>query len=877
MKSHEIREAFINYFKKKGHTHLPSSPVIPHNDPSLLFVNAGMNQFKDIFLGKQPALWPSAVTCQKCIRVGGKHNDLENVGHTSRHLTFFEMVGNFSFGDYFKKEAIDMAFDFVMHVLQFDSSHIWATVLHDDEESFRLWKNYLPEERICRMGEKDNFWSMGDTGPCGSCSELLYDRGEEYSKARSPAEDIEGERFFEFWNLVFMEFNRDASGKLSPLPKKCVDTGAGLERLVLLKNGNSTLFETDVLRSLIYEVEKLSSVTYNAQEVRTAPAFHVIADHLRALVFAIADGVEPSNLDRGYVLRKVLRRACRYGKILGLERPFLGELTPHLIHLMKETYPELIHAQHRIQEILLREEESFLRTLKRGGGLLQEIITHAKTSQCHISGEDAFKLKDTYGLPLEEILLLAKDDGLTVDLRRFEELEHEAKLRSKSAHKKEMQTAESSFVASFVKEKGPSTFTGYTLMGAEAVVTGIIKGGKEVTSLYEGEEGEILLNATPFYAEMGGQIGDQGILSTTTAEFAVLDCTSPYPEATLHQGVQRKGSLHVGDLVEATIDATRRIRIQNNHTATHLLHWALKSVLGAHVQQAGSVVEPTRLRFDFRHHKALTDKELIEIENIINEKILQNNAITTYELRYDEVKQRSDIQQMFGEKYGEKVRVVDIDFSKELCGGTHTTATGTLGQFRIVKESSIATGVRRIEAVTGMDALEFGRNAEITIKEISSLVKAQPGHLEDKIAQLLEIQRNMEQELKGLTQKQLQEEVRTLHQHIEQIGNYHLLAAEVQHSPKELADVVIQKEEPIVLVFIQRQEEKCAILIRVSKSYVAKGIKAADLLKELGPLLEAKGGGKDELAQGSGSRIENIAEALKHTRKWIQETGHKHS
>lgn len=870
MQSHEIRAAFIKYFQEKGHTHLSSSPVIPQNDPTLLFVNAGMNQFKDIFLGKQPALWPKAVTCQKCIRVGGKHNDLENVGHTSRHLTFFEMVGNFSFGDYFKKEAIDMAFVLIKDVLKLDISRVWATVLHNDEESLTLWKRYLPEERICRMSEKDNFWSMGDTGPCGPCSELLYDRGSTYSNARSPAEDVEGERFFEFWNLVFMEFNRDGSGKLSPLPKKCVDTGAGLERLALLKSGATTLFETDILRSLISEVEKISGITYNPVETKNAPAFHVIADHLRSLVFAITDGVEPSNIDRGYVLRKILRRACRYGKILGLERPFLGELAPYLIELMKSSYPELVAAQGRVQEILLREEESFLRTLKRGGGLLSQVIDRAKKSQGHISGEDAFTLKDTYGLPLEEILLLAKDDALTVDLQRFEELEHEAKIRSKSVHKKETQIAESSFFATFIEKKGPVLFTGYTPTAVQATIIGLIKEDKEVSTLYEGEEGQILLDQTPFYGEMGGQVGDQGTISTSTGEFSVLDCQAPYPEAILHLGIQHKGKLKVGDLITATIDGQRRQKIQNNHTATHLLQWALKNVLGTHVQQAGSVVEPTRLRFDFRHHKPLSDQELVEIEDLVNQKILDNTDVKSYELLFNEVKKRTDIQQMFGEKYGERVRVIDIDFSKELCGGTHTNATGTIGQFRIVKESSIATGVRRIEAVTGREALELGRSSEALIKQVTLMVKAQPGRLEEKITQLLEMQKKAEQQLKILKQEQVKTEALSLIKQKEEIGGYHLIAATVTNNPKELADLILQKEEPLILFLIEKQEDKCTILVRVSKIYVTKGIKAHLLLKEVEELLGAKGGGKDELAQGSGTRTNTIHEALHLVRDGIK-------
>lgn len=504
MISSQIRQKFLQFFKKNGHTIVPSSPVVPMGDPTLLFINAGMNQFKDVFLGKSVRDYRRAATAQKCIRVGGKHNDLENVGHTSRHLTFFEMLGNFSFGDYFKKLAIDYAWDLTMNVFEFDPKKLWATVFHEDQESFDLWKAYLPEERIVRMGEKDNFWAMGETGPCGPCSELYYDRGAHYSPARSPAEDVEGERYLEFWNLVFIEFNRMSGGEMVHLPKQSVDTGSGLERVISLKMQVESLFETDVLRELIAQVENVSGKHYVLGE--TAAPFRVIADHIRTLAFAIADGVQPSNIERGYVLRKVLRRAVRYGRQLGMDEPFLSSIVPRLVSCMGNEYPELLHSSSRIQEILLLEEEAFQRTLKRGGNMLNQILADAKRRR-QISGEDAFKLKDTYGLPLEEILLLAKDLGLSVDIQHFEELEHEAKERSRGARKTTEQLVEASLYQTFLDKHGASTFLGYQQLTSEAVVIGALRDGKEVPALYEGETGVVLLDQTPFYAERGGQVG----------------------------------------------------------------------------------------------------------------------------------------------------------------------------------------------------------------------------------------------------------------------------------------------------------------------------------------------------------------------------------
>lgn len=867
MLSQQIRRNFLKYFKDKGHASVPSSAVFPHDDPTLLFTNAGMNQFKDVFLGKSVRDYKKATSSQKCVRVGGKHNDLENVGHTSRHLTFFEMLGNFSFGDYFKKEAIDYAWEVTLNVFGYDPQFLWATVFHEDEESFELWKKYLPAHRIVRMGEKDNFWAMGDTGPCGPCSELYYDRGSKYGEAKSPAEDTTGERYLEFWNLVFMQYNRDIKGELRPLPKPCVDTGAGLERVVSLKMGVDSLFETDILRGLISAVEKISGQTYSPHSEK-APSFHVIADHLRNLAFAIADGVQPSNLDRGYVLRKVLRRAVRYGRQLNMDRPFLAELLPSLIQMMGEDFPELKTSEKRIAEILTLEEESFLRTLKRGGNLLNQIMTNAK-SLGRISGEDAFKLKDTYGLPLEEILLLAKDAGFTVDIPRFEELEHEAKERSRGARKATEQMAEDSIYQKFA----PTTFLGYDQLMSESVVVGIIKEGKTADVLKADEEGIIILDQSPFYAEKGGQVGDQGILSSETNLFRVADCQQPFTGIIAHIGVLTTGEIHLGDQLSASIDTERRKLIANNHTATHLLHWALQKVLGEHIKQAGSVVEPTRLRFDFSHHKSLSKEELSQLEDLVNDKIRENLPVHTYELSYAEAQKKQDIKQFFGEKYGNSVRVIDIEFSKELCGGTHTQATGSIGYFRIAKEGSISAGVRRIEAVSGKEAELFAKELEKQLSNFSEILKVQPAQIQERLEKVLQEHQTLTSEINRIKRELLSAEVEGLLEHVTTIHSVPLLAHAISLEPgelKECADLLMEKQKSLVLLLIGKQKDKCSVLIRISPDWVSKGLRAQDLMKEVTLLLNGKGGGKPDSAQGGGTDLSKIPETLKVAEAWIQ-------
>ncbi|MFN0065670.1 MAG: alanine--tRNA ligase, partial [Chlamydiales bacterium] len=789
-----------------------------------------------------------------------------NVGHTSRHLTFFEMLGNFSFGDYFKKEAIAYAWEVTTEIFQFDPSLLWITVFHEDDESFELWQKFVSPDRIVRKGEKDNFWSMGEVGPCGPCSELFFDRGEKFGPARNPAEDVSEERYIEFWNLVFMQYNRDASGEKHLLPKTGVDTGGGLERIISLQTGTTSLFETDILMRLIGEVERISGKKYKG-----APPFRVIADHMRTLSFAIADGVQPSNVERGYVLRKVLRRAVRYGRQLGIDRPFLGELLPSLIHMMGGDFPELKSAEERINEILSLEEEAFLRTLKRGGDILNQVITDAKTAKM-ISGDDAFKLKDTYGLPLEEILLLAKDASLGVDINRFEELEHEAKERSKSARKVEGEVADTSIYEKFSETHSCCDFLGYQTCTAEAVVLGIMRNNCGVETLSSGEEGVILLDRSPFYAEKGGQVGDQGTLSCRENLFVVIDCQTPYTDVVAHIGVVKQGEISIGDCVNVTVNSERRTKIARNHTATHLLHYALHQVLGEHVRQGGSIVESTRLRFDFSHHKALSPEEIQQVELLVNAKIRDDRKVESYELSFSEAQKRKEIKQFFGDKYGNTVRVIDIDYSKELCGGTHVTRVGEIGYFRITKESSIAAGVRRIDAVTGLEAEEFAYRIEKTLGQVAKTLKVQPHQIEERIEKMQEENKQLSIQLHALKKIALEGELSWLRSQVKKCGELSYLFVEVTISAdeiKEVADQLMESMPSLALLLIGREEKKCMLLARVSNDLIGKKIHAGDLIKQIAPIVEGKGGGKADSAQGGGTALDKIPEALRKAEAWI--------
>ncbi|WP_041200667.1 alanine--tRNA ligase [Chlamydia trachomatis] len=870
MLSNTLRSNFLKFYANRNHTPVASSPVFPHNDPSILFTNAGMNQFKNIFLGKEQTSYTRATTSQKCIRAGGKHNDLENVGHTSRHLTFFEMLGNFSFGDYFKQDAISFAWEVSLSIFNFDPDFIYATVHEKDDEAFALWEKYLPTDRIFRLTDKDNFWSMADTGPCGFCSELLFDRGEKFGKAASPLEDVDGERFLEYWNLVFMEFNRTSDGTLLALQKKCVDTGAGLERLVSLLAETETVFEADVLRHLISKIENLSGTTYSPTEAKGA-AFRVIADHIRSLSFAIADGLLPGNTERGYVLRKILRRAVNYGKRLGFNRPFLADVVPSLVDVMGEAYPELSASVTQIQEVLTTEEEHFFKTLQRGGNLLQQVLK-SSASSAKISGEDAFKLKDTYGLPIDEIALLAKDYNYAIDMDTFEKLEVEAKERSRKNTKKTKNDSDSVFQD--LDPTNTSEFIGYDTLSCDTFIEGIIKYNEIASSLEEGDEGAIILRTTPFYAGKGGQIGDSGEIFCESGTFLVSHTIAPKAGLIVHLGKLSQGSLTTTMAVTAQVNQNLRKKTANNHTGCHLLHKALEMTLGEHIRQAGSYVDSQKIRLDFTHNKALSPEDLLAIETLVNEKIRENDPVTIREVLYSDVMSSSEIKQFFGDKYGDIVRVVSAGFSHELCGGTHAQATGDIGYFRITKEHAVATGIRRIEATTGEDAENIAREQDVDLNEIATVIQSPKDQILVKIRSVMEEKKDLAKQVADLENQLVQQQIKTLLTSCEKICDtsylvYYLTEEEgqrIQHYAN-----AIHKEIPtnFISLWITEKNGRYIVLSRVSDDLTKRGVQAHTLLAELLAPYGGRCGGKAISAQGSSAELPQIEFLNKTLRQWI--------
>lgn len=858
MSSELIRKKFLEYFQKRSHTLVSSSPVVPHDDPTLLFCNAGMNQFKDIFLGKGTHSYTQAVTAQKCIRAGGKHNDLDNVGHTSRHLTFFEMLGNFSFGDYFKKEAIKFAWEVATEVFEFDDKRIYPTVFREDDEAFELWKQYVPTERITRMDEKDNFWMMGETGPCGPCSELYYDRGEAFGSGSSPGNDPTGERYLEFWNLVFMQYNRFSDGRVEELAKQSIDTGSGLERVMSLKMEVKSVFETDIFLHLIAAISRLSSVPYNFQE-KTAASFHVIADHLRMLSFAIADGAVPSNIERGYVLRKILRRAVRYGKVLGFEGPFLAKLLPSLIEVMGSYYGELKTHESRIAEILTVEEEAFWRVLGRGGRMLLDICNAAKSKNRPILGQEAFSLKDTYGMPIDEIRLLAHDEGLTIDEKRFNELEKAARELSRKNHKKIAQVASFSELEK-LGDEFKSDFIGYEKLESYSKVLALFQTNTSVEELKEGESGFVLLDKTPFYSEKGGQIADTGFLSSPDCSARVKDVQSPHPHLILHTVEVERGQLNVGDQIEAQINKERRRKVAAAHSTTHLLHYVLAKVLGNHVEQKGSLVDEDSFRFDFSHHKALTQEQIEQIEKQVNEMVIAGLEVNTKELAYSEIQKDNSIKQFFADKYGEKVRVVSIGPSRELCGGTHLKNTSEAAQFIILSESSVAAGIRRIEACVGMKAYLNGQKKRATLDLLCAQLKVASDQLPEKVMSL-------NKEINELKKEILEEKKRALaklaskfvSQSSQKLGstNYLEIINEVQLGEMTLLAELLGSFDGIAVI-VSQEKQKISLLIRCGKEAAHLNFNAQALLQAVSPLIEARGGGSATQAQAGGKKPEGL-------------------
>ena len=868
----EIREAFLKFFEDKGHHRVKSSPLIPKNDPTLLFTNAGMVQFKDYFLGKEKPPFKRATSCQKCMRAGGKHNDLENVGKTGRHHTFFEMLGNFSFGDYFKKEAIEFAWELVTKVFKLPEERLYVSVYEKDDEAFEIWNKIigLPESKIYRLGEKDNFWAMGDTGPCGPCSEIYYDRGEKFACGENCGiGTCDCDRYLEIWNLVFMQYERDESGKLTPLAHPSIDTGMGLERIASVLQNVPSNYETDLIFPLVKWASDLSGTPYGKDDKRST-SMRVIADHLRALVFLIADGVLPSNEGRGYVLRRIIRRASRHGRLLGIEKPFLYEGVDRVIEIMGDIYPEIVENDRLIKKITLKEEERFSRTLERGLYILQELIEKLKSDgKDTLPGEEVFKLYDTFGFPLDLILEVANDENLKVDVAGFEKLLEEQKERARKAWKGGIQKVISPELQK-LSEESPSIFIGYDHLEGIGKVTGILKGENLVEEAKEGEEAVIILDKTPFYPEKGGQVGDTGIIEGSNCYCEVLDTRNITENLIGHRAVVKRGTIKVGDVVNAIVNEERRKAIMRAHTATHLLHKALREVLGNHVKQAGSLVLPDRLRFDFTHFEAPTEEELRAVEETVYNWILKNYPVKVEEMSYDEALERGAIA-LFGEKYGDVVRVVDVGgVSVELCGGTHVERSGDIGFFKLISESSISSGTRRVEAVVGKEAFDYVEEKENLIKNLRKALQSPEEQLLQKLQKLKEELKEKERELEKVKRKLATAEVNRIVENAPVINDIKVVTAKLDgFGGKELvevADVIRNKAGTAAVMLVGIKDGKASLLIALTKDLTDR-FKAGEIIKKIAPILEGRGGGRPDMAQGGVQNLTRLEEAFSEFRK----------
>ena len=864
MSASELRAAFLEFFRARGHAVVPSSPLVPGNDPTLLFTNAGMVQFKDVFLGKDERSYKRAVSSQRCVRAGGKHNDLENVGYTARHHTFFEMLGNFSFGDYFKAEAIRFAWDFVTGTLKIPPEKLWVTVFKDDDEAADLWLKQIKVDpkRFTRMDEKSNFWAMGDTGPCGPCSEIFYDHGPEIPGGPPGSKDEDGDRYVEIWNLVFMQYERAADGTLTRLPKPSVDTGMGLERAAAVMQGVHSNYDIDLFRSLI----KAAAQATHAKDA-SSPSLRVIADHIRACSFLIVDGVIPGNDGRGYVLRRIIRRAIRHGYQLGQEKPFFHTLVPALAAEMGAAFPELVKGADHVVRVLKQEEERFAETLENGMALLEAAIGKMKGKT--IAGETVFKLYDTYGFPVDLTADIARERGLTIDQAGFERAMASQRDRARAASKFGVDLRAPEAL------DATSAFCGYEQLQGEGKVLAILKGGAEVDAAGAGDDVQVVLDRTPFYAESGGQVGDVGTLTGGAARFRVTD-TKKLGDAHLHVGRLEAGSLRKGDVVAAQVDAATRQATVLNHSATHLLHAALRKVLGTHVIQKGSLVAPDRLRFDFSHTQAVTPQELETIERMVNAEIRANREGHIRQLPYDDAI-KSGAMALFGEKYGDEVRVLSFgDFSTELCGGTHVGRTGDIGLFKITGEGGIASGIRRIEAVTGEGALEAVRAAEATLKRVAGSLRATPAELEGKVTQLLEQQKKLEREISGLRSKLATGGgVADLASQAVKINGVSVLAARIEganaESLREAADQYKSKlGEAVIVLGAQVADDKVSLVSSVSPA-TSKKVSAGALIGEVAKLVGGRGGGRPDFAQAGGNDPSKLDEALQAVPKLVAE------
>ncbi|AMV71300.1 alanine--tRNA ligase [Desulfuromonas carbonis] len=864
----ELRSRFLRYFAERGHTVIASSSLIPHNDPTLLFTNAGMNQFKDCFLGNEKRDYVRAATSQKCVRAGGKHNDLENVGRTARHHTFFEMLGNFSFGDYFKKEAIAYAWEFLTKDLQLDKSRLYVTVYNDDDEAAAIWHEQegVPKERIFRFGEKDNFWSMGDTGPCGPCSEIFWDNGPTVGCGRPEcAVGCDCDRYMEIWNNVFMQFDRAKDGTLTPLPKPAVDTGMGLERITTVMQGVTSNYDTDLLRGIIAFVEQLSGKRYGADADHDV-SMRVIADHSRATAYLIADGVLPANEGRGYVLRRIMRRAMRHARMLGFDTPVLYRAAVFVLESMAGAYPEEARRREFVARVVKNEEERFIQTLGNGLRILEEEIDRLRQAgESAISGETVFKLYDTFGFPIDLTADIVEKDGFTLDEAGFEACMEEQRRKAREHWKGSGEAAIAGIYRKLLESGLRSEFTGYQATFGDGTITALLREGAQVETAAAGEEVEVISSQTPFYGESGGQIGDRGRILAAGAELEVLDTRKPLPELTVHVARVVSGTIHCGDAVNLQVDQQARQATALNHTATHILQAVLVELLGDHVKQAGSLVSPERLRFDFTHFSALTAVEIEEIERRVNLRIRQNQGVEVDEMAADAAI-AAGATALFGEKYGERVRVVRVgDFSMELCGGTHTQAAGDIGLFKILQESGIAAGVRRIEAVTGARALAAVQQQENALEGLARLLKSEPTQLEPRLQRLLERQKELEREIETLQARFNANRSLQLVEQATEVAGVKLLAARTDgldgKQLRELADQLRERLASGVIVLAASDGARVSLLVAVTRDLTGR-VQAGALIKPLAEAVGGRGGGRPDLAQAGGNDPGQLDAAL---------------
>ena len=860
LSSNELRQAFLDFFHDRDHEVIASSPLVPGNDPTLLFTNAGMVQFKDVVLGDDKRSYDRAVTSQRCVRAGGKHNDLENVGYTTRHHTFFEMLGNFSFGDYFKREAIQYAWDFLTGTLGLPAEKLWVTVFNDDDEAADIWLKdmNIDPERFTRMGEKDNFWAMGDTGPCGPCSEIFYDHGPDVEGGPPGTPDEDGDRYVEVWNLVFMQFDRSADGTMTPLPKPSVDTGMGLERMAAVMQGVHSNYKVDLFANLIEAIAKDLGVKNDGSS-----SLNVIADHIRASAFLIVDGVLPGNEGRGYVLRRIIRRAIRHGKKLGTDDAFFYKLVAPLAKEMGEAYPELPKAQAHVEKVLKKEELRFAETLDQGMEILEDAIRNLDGKE--IPGDLVFKLYDTYGFPVDLTADIARERDLTIDQQAFEAAMGEQRDRARAASKF------SAASDGAIKTDAKCEFSGYDGTEGSSQVIALFKNGEAADQLSAGDEGAIILSSTPFYAESGGQIGDLGILAETGKLFHVVD-TQNSGDAIVHYGAVEQGDIKVGDKLDAIVDADRRQAIRLNHSATHLMHAALQQVLGDHVQQKGSLVAPDRLRFDFSHYEPVTGEQLMRIEELVNDEIRRNVEAQTELMSYDDAIQ-SGAMALFGEKYGDQVRVLRFgDFSVELCGGTHVDRTGDIGVFKITSEGGIASGVRRIEAVTGKGALDWIDARQRTLEELAGMLRSQPELAAAKVEQLQKRVKDLEKELVAAKQALATGGTTDHSADIQEIAGIKVLATRMDGADaKTLRDAVDRfkdKLQSAVVVLGAVDDGKVRLAAGVTKNNTDR-IRAGDLIKPVAEQVGGKGGGRPDFAQAGGSDPDALDRALDSVPQWV--------